>query len=190
MAIFQRTLTAAVAAAALAGTFAIQVHAQPAQPQAATATAAPAEVQPRFRGQPADFAKLHAERTERLKTILQIQPNQEAAWDKYVKAITPEPRSQARAERPDLRTLTTPERLDLKQKLRKERMAKAEQREGATRSFYGSLNPSQQKAFDAMGAERRGMHKPGHGQRFDHKRGPHHGHGPAGLRTAPPAPAV
>lgn len=184
MAIFQRTLTAA----ALAGTFAIQAHAQPAQPQATAATAATAQAQPRFRGQPpADFAKLHAARTEQLKTILQIQPNQEAAWDKYVKAITPEPRNLANAERPDLRNMTTPERLDLKQKLRTERMAKVVQREQATLSFYNSLSSSQQKAFDALNAERRGMHKAGNGQRFDNKRGNRNGYGPAGFRMAPPS---
>ena len=111
---------------------------------------------------------------------MQIQPSQQAAWDKYVKAITPEPRAKAdRQQRPDLRKLSTPERLDLAQQLRKERNAKAEQREQATRSFYASLNPSQQKAFDAISAQRHSKsakHKEGHGKRLDDHRGPrHHG---------------
>lgn len=156
---FQRTLTAVIATAALAGTFALSAQAQPA-PAAAT-SAAPIAHQHGQRAKPVDMAQRHAERTERLKTILQIQPNQQAAWDKYVQAITPQPRAKAEGERPDLRKLTTPERLDLAQKLRKERVAKAEQREQATRSFYSSLSNSQQKAFDELTAQRHAKHKAG-----------------------------
>ncbi|MBD9403015.1 Spy/CpxP family protein refolding chaperone [Comamonas sp. CMM02] len=185
---FQRTLTATVAAAALAGTFALSANAQTAQP----AVSAPAHsaVQHSPRHTAPDFAKFHAERTERMKTLLQIQPNQQAAWDKYAKAITPEPRTKAHGERADLRKLTTPERLDLAQKLRKERSAKAEQRDQATRSFYSSLNPSQQKAFDELTARHPGKHHAGSGaKRMDGKRG-HHGHGPAGHAPVTASPAA
>lgn len=182
---FQRTLTATVAAAALAGTFALSANAQPAAsaPAHAAGQHSPRHAAP-------DFAKFQAERTERLKTLLQIQPNQQAAWDKYAKAITPEPRTKAQGDRSDLRKLTTPERLDLAQKLRKERTAKAEQRDQATRSFYSSLNPSQQKAFDELTARHAGKHHAGPGgQRMDGKRG-HHGHGPAGHAPVTAAPAA
>jgi len=183
---FQRTLTATIAAAALAGTFALSANAQPAQPAVSAPAHTAAEQGPRH-AKP-DFAKFQAERTERLKTLLQIQPNQQAAWDKYAKAITPEPRTKAPGERPDLRKLTTPERLDLAQKLRKERTAKAEQREQATRSFYSSLNTSQQKAFDELTAQHPGKHRGGpNGHRGHAKPGAQHGHGPAGH---PPAPAA
>ena len=193
---FQRTFAAAIATAALLGSAAFSAHAQPQAPAAAPAHAASANAAHGHRA-PADFAKFHTERMEHLKTVLQIQPGQQAAWDKYVKAITPEQRAKPQGERPDLRKLTTPERLDLAQKLRKERTAKAEQRDQATRSFYASLNPSQQKAFDAISAQRHGkpgMHKAGHGKRFDGPRGPHHGHGPAvhpaSHPGAPVAPAA
>lgn len=190
MAIFQRTLTAAVAAAALAGSFALSAQAQPApaQPAAAAAHAAPQHA-PRH-AQAVDLAKVHAERSERLKTLLQLQPNQQAAWDQYVKATTPQPRAKPQGERKDLRQLTTPERLDLAQQLRKERTAKVEQREQATRSFYSSLNPSQQKAFDTLSAHQPDA-KRGHGKHFAQPRGPHHGHGhPGQHRAAPSAPAA
>ncbi len=88
MAIFQRTLTAAVAAAALTGVFTASAWAQ-AEPQLpatpVTAAAGTAAGHPAHRGQPADFAQFHAERNERLKTILQLQPQQEAAWSSMSK---------------------------------------------------------------------------------------------------------
>ena len=188
---FQRTFATAIAAAALLSTAAFSANAQPQAPAPAAAHAAPAH---HGHHAPVDFAKFHAERMEHLKTVLQIQPNQQAAWDKYVQSITPQPRAKAdRQQRPDLRKLTTPERLDLAQKLRKERTAKAEQREQATRSFYASLNPSQQKAFDAIQSQRHGkpgLHKAGPGKRFDGPRGHHPAHGPAGHPAVPVAPAA
>ena len=171
---FQRTLTATVAAALLSS-FALTATAQPA-PQTPGATAAQTAHAHGPRADKKDFAKAHAERTERLKTLLQLQPNQQAAFDKYVKAITPEPRNQAdKDSRPDPRKMTTPERLDLAQKLRKERMAQAEQREQATRSFYSSLNASQQKVFDEVSMREHGKHKGGDHKRGDGKRGQPHG---------------
>ena len=190
---FQRPFASVIAAAALLGTAAFSAHAQPQTAAAAPAAqTAPAHA---HKVQKMDLAQRHAQHMEHLKTVLQIQPSQQAAWDQYVKAITPEPRAKAdRQQRPDLRKLTTPERLDLAQKLRKERNAKAEQREQATRSFYASLNPSQQKAFDAISAQHHGkpgMHKAGHGKRFDEHRGPrHHGHAPVAAPAGAPAPAV
>ena len=194
MAIFQRTLTAAVAAAALTGVFTASAWAQ-AEPQLPnTQVTAPAGHpghggKDAHRGQPADFAKFHAERNDRLKTILQIQPKQEAAWEQYVKATKPEPRAERKEARPDLRKLTTPERLDLAQKMRTERNAKAEQRDKATRTFYSSLNASQQKAFDELNVRAMGKHRAGPDHRKDHRGHPHGPHHPA-AHAAPPAPAA
>lgn len=183
-----RTLTAALAATALVGAFSLSAHAQSTPtPTATTSQAAP---QHGPRAQPVDAAQRHAQRSEQLKTILQLQPSQQAAWNAYVQATTPGHPAQARAERPDLRTMTTPERLDLAKKLRTERTAKAEQREQATRSFYASLNASQQKAFDAVSVQRHGRHAAGgHKHRMGHAQGHHHG--PAGMKHAAPlAPAA
>lgn len=185
---FQRTFAAVIATAALAGSFAVsaQTQASPAVQPAATATAAAAPTAHHHSHRAKsklDHAQRHAERSERLKTILQIQPNQQAPWDKYVQATSPQPRAQ-KAERPDLRKLTTPERLDLAQKLRKERNAKAEQREQATRSFYSSLTPSQQKAFDTLTAQRPGKHKAQAAKRHGHSA---HHHPVHAHRAATPA---
>lgn len=182
---FQRTLTAALATTALVGAFSLSANAQPAPATTGASPHATAH-QHGHSAKPVDFAQRHAQRSEHLKTILQLQPNQQAAWDKYVQATTPTPRAKPAADRADLRKLTTPERLDLAQKLRKERTAKAEQREQATRSFYASLNTSQQKAFDTVTAHHPGQHKAGQrGHRMGHHHGPQHGeghHGPAGMK--------
>lgn len=187
---FQRTLTTAFAAAALAGSFSLAANAQPAPaPSATTSHAAAHHGQ---RAKPVDLAQRHADRSERLKTILQLQPNQQAAWAQYVQATTPAHRARAAGERPDLRKLTTPERLDLAQNLRKERTAQAEQREQATRSFYASLSTSQQKAFDTLTVRHAGPHKAGGGA---HRMGQRHGHadghsGHPGHRAPTPVQAA
>lgn len=175
----QRTLTATVAAAALLGSFAFSSNAQTASPSSPVAEATHSKPAHAHRADKKDIAKSHAERTERLKNLLQLQPSQQAAFDKYVKAITPESRDKAKADRPDLSKLSTPERLDLAQKLRKERTAQAEQREAATRSFYSSLNSSQQKAFDEHAPRGPGQHKQGHSKHADHQRG----HAPAASKA-------
>lgn len=195
MAIFQRTLTAAIAATALAGSLALPAWAQ-AEPQLPSTQVTAhshhhAHHAGKHTGQPhakPDFAKHQADRNERLKTILQIQPNQQTAWDSYVKATAHEPRTQ-QPKRPDFRKLTTPERLDLVKKLRTERTAKAEQREQATRSFYSSLNTSQQKAFDQLSQRHSGPHKAGHGSK---RVGPQHrhDHSPSGHQAASVEPVA
>ena len=191
MAIFQRTLTAIVATTALAGAFSLPAWAQ-AEPQLPTTEVTARSHHPHHGAKhaKADFAQHHAERSERLKTILQIQPNQQAAWDQYVKSTTPQARTQNKADRPDIRKLTTPERLDMAQKLRKERTAKAEQREQATRSFYQSLNPSQQKAFDQISLQRHGKHKAGHAGKRLMPSKHHHGHGSESQYRHPAHPAA
>lgn len=149
MAIFQRTLTATITTATLLSSFALSANAHVERPHPRHTHAM-------------EQTQQHGPRSEHLKTILQLQPQQQAAWDQYVKAITPVPRAHAPGERAELRNLTTPQRLDLKQKLRKERMAQVEQREQATRTFYSSLTASQQKAFDTLTAFRASPAKTGH----------------------------
>lgn len=184
MAILQRSLIGTAAAAALAGAFALPVWAQnastPAEPLAQTA---PAVSQPQHVRAPhakPDPVQFHAHRMERVKTLLQLNPSQESAWQKYVEATRPEARhAQPRGERPDWSKLTTPERIEKMQQLRKERNAKIEQRENATKAFYASLNPAQQKAFDvAQPAHGHFKHKGKHQgeHRMGHKPQHHHDH--------------
>ena len=176
MALLQRSLIATAAAAALVGAFALPASAQnQAAPAAAPAAqTAPAHTQA---GRPAlDHAAMHAQHMERVKPLLQLTAAQESAWKKYVEATRPAERKAPRMDREAFSKLTTPQRIDQAQSLRKERNAAIEQRENATKAFYASLNPAQQKAFDvAMPAHGhgKGMHRGGprgeghHGMRGD-----------------------
>lgn len=189
MAIFTRTLTATIAATALASAFTLPVWAQGETTQPSTTVTAHAP-QPHahagkhhvHKDKAAHMAQRHAQRTAHMKTLLQLQPNQQAAWDKYVQATTPQPRAQRPDAPRDARKLTTLERLDLAKKLRQERTAQAEQRDQATRSFYTSLNTSQQQAFDVLTS--RGQGHADRGQRGGPKHGKHHPHGPQAAAHA------
>lgn len=190
----QRRMGAIVAATALSGALALPAWAQSAGTPPATpaASSAKAECGPqRMHGHhhkrhgsagghharsEADRAQHHAARMEHLKTLLQLQPAQQAAWEKYVAALQPQARpTQAdSANAKPLRDMTTPERIELRQQLRKARDAAAQQRDNATKAFYASLTPQQQKAFDAL-------HHAGPGKHGKHgARNPHDAHGKHG----------
>ena len=173
MALLQRTLTATAAAAALVGAFALPASAQN-QPAPAAAQTAPAHPQA---GRPAlDHAAMHAQHMERVKPLLQLTAAQESAWKKYVEATRPAERKAPRMDREAFSKLTTPQRIDQAQSLRKERNAAIEQRENATKAFYASLNPAQQKAFDVA------MPAHGHGKGHGMHRGGPRGEGHHGMR--------
>lgn len=107
-----------------------------------------------------------ARRAERLRTVLQLRPDQQGALDAYLAALKPQAGLNRTRSTPR-QTLTTPERLDRQQAAMRERMARFEQRAAATKRFYAVLSPAQQKAFDAL--------KPGHGKRSEHRGGRHGG---------------
>ncbi|MDR2326769.1 MAG: Spy/CpxP family protein refolding chaperone [Acidovorax sp.] len=169
MAILQRTLLATAAAAAISGAFTLPVWAQSnTTPTTAAATAtAPAATthMGAQRGQrhAMDRTAMHAQHMERLKALLQLNNTQEASWKQFVDGTQPAERQGKHMDREAWSKLTTPQRIEQMQTLRKERNAAAERRESATKTFYASLNPAQQKAFDAA--------MPMHGQRM------HKGHG-------------
>lgn len=189
MAIIQRTFVVTAAAAALAGALTLPVWAQ--QTPVAPANVAAAPAHPHSHAQrPVDPAAFHAKRMERIKPLLQLTAAQENAWKQYVDATTPTKRPTPRMDREAWKQLTTPQRIEQTQQLRKERNQAMEQRENATKTFYAGLNPAQQKAFDALeprlhaGGPRHakhghGFHKPGHPSH------PHQGQQP---RPAPHAP--
>lgn len=195
MALLHRTLTVTAAAAALAGAFALPVWAQntPAPAAPVAAQTAPAAAQHQAPRPHLDRGAMHAKHMERVKPLLQLTAAQEGAWQKYVDATRPAPRNaQQRHDREALSKLTTPQRIEKAQSLRKERNAAAEQRENATKTFYAGLNPAQQKAFDVAlplrGHGKGGMHKAGHrhGERAGYPGHPGHGKG----HHTQPAPAA
>jgi protein CpxP len=111
-----------------------------------------------------------------LHAILNLRPDQEAAFQAFQAAMTPPAREHHdHMDHAAAGAMTTPQRLDRMA----DRMAKHEaefrRRAEAIKSFYAALSPEQQRAFDAMPMMQGGDHGMGHGR-------PGHGsrdHGPA-----------
>lgn len=98
-----------------------------------------------------------------LKALLKLTPAQEAAWTTFVAAHkVPTDMMVKRPNRADLEKLTTPERLERMKALRSQHMAAMDKRDEATRVFYATLTPEQQKVFDASA-----MPKHGRGRHMD-----------------------
>jgi hypothetical protein len=106
-----------------------------------------------------DPAQMAERRTERLRAILQLRPEQEPALRALIAALQPSPEQMQRrmAERGEAANLTTPQRLDRMQARLAERQARFAQRADAIKRFYAQLTPAQQKAFDALPMGRGGM---------------------------------
>ena len=181
-----------LAATAVLAALALPVLAQPAPatpPAAGAAATAAKDAAPRHHGDRAEKrAEHHAKRLAELKGQLKLTAAQEPAWTTFTASMQPGERT-ARLDRKDMDKLTTPERIDRMRALRAQHAAEADRRGEATKAFYATLTPEQQKTFDAqthrgphggMG----GMHKRGDGE------GRHPGHHGGGAPARPaPAPA-
>lgn len=161
MAIFQRSLTATAAAATVFAALALPVWAQapatPASPATTSAAVEPgarpahakAEGQHRqHRGHEAHGKRI-AERTQKLQAALQLTEGQLAGWTSYRETLQPTPRAKP-LDRESFAKLTTPERIDQMHQRRAEHNAQADRRAEATKAFYATLTPAQQKTFDAQ----------------------------------------
>ena len=106
----------------------------------------------------------HLKHVEDMKVFLQLQASQEAAWNEFVGIMKTPMKRPTPLQKSDVEKLTTPERIDKMMAFKAERDAEMSQRMTATKKFYASLTPAQQKVFDT------------HTQKFM-ERGPmgHHG---------------
>lgn len=112
-----------------------------------------------------------AKREADLKAALKLTAAQEAAWGTFTNAMKPPAMGgKSRPNREEMAQLTTPQRLEKMQTMKAERDAYMAQRIEATKAFYATLTPEQQKVFDAQ-AHGKGGH--GHGDKGG--RGMHHG---------------
>lgn len=90
-----------------------------------------------------------------LKAKLKLTPAQEGAWTTYTAAmkLPVDLMKQHHADQAELAKLTTPERIDKMKAMRTEHMndmnAVMDKRGDATKAFYATLTPEQQKVFDA-----------------------------------------
>ena len=132
-------------------------------------------------------AHMHARAAAKAKAlhdILNITPDQEAAFQAFIGAMKPPPGHgpmDAHHHHDDMDAMTTPERLDKMAARMAEHQAAFQLRADAIRHFYAMLNPAQQRAFDALHGMMGGKH--GH---EEHGHGDHHwgDEGPMG----PPPP--
>ncbi len=113
--------------------------------------------------------RMAAHQTE-LKNALKLTAQQEAAWTQYQQAMTP-PKAATAMDHAEMDKLTTPQRLEKMQALHQERQAQANQHLQATKTFYASLTPEQQKVFDQQ-HNRQGRH----GKHHDGDKRGHMGH--------------
>lgn len=89
------------------------------------------------------IAKRQAELHEQLK----LSAGQESAWQNFVAAMTPADIGK-RPDRAEWEKLSSPERMEKQLALMKEREARMTSRLAATKAFYATLTPEQQKIFD------------------------------------------
>jgi Spy/CpxP family protein refolding chaperone len=96
----------------------------------------------------------HAEhRAKALHDILNIRPDQEGAFQSFIASMRPEPGQEGMRDHQDMdemKSLTTPERLDRIAARMSERQARFQAHAAAVRSFYAALSPDQKRAFDAL----------------------------------------
>lgn len=191
-----KTLNLLAAAAVLTTlAFGAAAQAQPAPPAAAL-SGKPAAMRPE---RPAPNP------AERLRTLLQLRPQQEAALQAYVGAVKPDRealRAKMAERRAEPRPTTTPDRIAKRQQIQGERQARIAQRDKATLAFYGQLDAKQKAVFDTIAKHHGGKQ---HGRRFamrdgrdGHRFGPDRGgpqgphrfgpRGPMDGPQAPPAP--
>lgn len=170
----QRILWAGLLASA---TFAASAQTPP--PASATAPAAPTAQHGMHKPHDGKWAERMQERRAKhladLKTKLKLDPSQEGAWATFTSATQPPARPAGGPDRAAVRAefekLSTPQRIDKMQARQAERSAMFAKRADATKTFYASLTPEQQKTFDAESL----------------RHGPGGEHGPRGHRPPPPA---
>ncbi|MDQ5882294.1 MAG: periplasmic protein CpxP/Spy [Pseudomonadota bacterium] len=96
---------------------------------------------------PAEFA---GNRLEKLHAELKLAPEQESAWKTWSDHVKQQAAGMKdrRAEQEEMRKLPAPERMEKMLGRMKEHQQKMESGLTAMRSFYATLTPEQQQAFD------------------------------------------
>lgn len=120
-----------------------------------------------------------------LKVQLKLSAAQEGAWTTFTAAMKPPADLLAkRADHAELAKLPTPERIDKMKTLHAQHVADMttamDQRGAATKTFYATLTPEQQKVFDANAMRPLAGHGPKHG-----RHGPWFGARPARAASQP-----
>ncbi len=91
---------------------------------------------------------------ETLHNALRLRPDQEPAWRAFEQASNPDPQDEARhgdAFR-RMETMRSPDRMDMSIQLMQSDLNAMQRRASALRTFYATLTPQQQAAFDRQTA--------------------------------------
>lgn len=136
----------------LAGLLAGMGHAAMAQ---APAAVPPPPAEHAGHHDPAKMQAHFAKRLAELKAKLKLTAGQEAGWTSFTASMQPPARGM-RPNRAEFEKLSTPERIDKMRAMRTERNAEMDKRADATKAFYATLTPEQQKLFDANAMPHRG----------------------------------
>jgi Spy/CpxP family protein refolding chaperone len=91
----------------------------------------------------------HQKHLDELKTSLQLQASQESAWNAFSSEMKAPMKRTARPNPAEMEKMSTPERIDKMMAIKNERDTEMTQRMNATKTFYATLTPAQQKVFDA-----------------------------------------
>jgi Spy/CpxP family protein refolding chaperone len=138
--------------------------------------------------QMARFEQMRSKHQAQMHDKLKITAAQEAGWKLFLDKTRPAPFDRAaRPSKEEYAKLSTPERLDKKLEMMRKRESFAEQRIAATKDFYATLSPEQQKTFDVEfdKMEHRRFEQFRHGH--DGRKGPPHGPGKPGMEPSAPA---
>jgi hypothetical protein len=86
----------------------------------------------------------------RLHDALRLRPDQEPAWQNFERASTMDAQEAARQQDAfeNMRNLKAPQRMDLSVQMMRADLESMQRRSEALKSFYATLSPSQQAAFD------------------------------------------
>ena len=124
---------------------------------------------PMHRPDPAKVQAMFDKRMSRLKTLLQLTPNQEGDWLAFNSAMTPPAVRPTPPNPQEFEKLTTPERIDRLNAMRAQHAGLLDKRAEAAKKFYAALTPSQRKVFDLEtlkylqpGDKMRWLHQPMH----------------------------
>jgi Spy/CpxP family protein refolding chaperone len=94
-------------------------------------------------------------RARALHDILNIRPDQDAAFQAFIAAMRPpegDDGMRGRHDMGEMEPMTTPQRLDRIAARMAEHQARFQRRAEAIRRFYAALSPEQQRALDALPA--------------------------------------
>jgi protein CpxP len=103
--------------------------------------------------------RIHA-RSQAVHDALNLRPDQEGAWQALVQGMRPQPGAHGLGGHGDhqaMAELTTPQRLDMMAERLAKHQAMFQRRAEAIKHFYASLDPAQQRTFDAVSRLEHGM---------------------------------